>query len=533
MNHHAAALFHLKKIKSWKVDSSFIETGFTESYVCLTCRHGEGEIFLDQKRYKLQPGDCIFILPGRLVELRASGGDSLELVGLEFELLEEAAHTVEPNRMFRSMEEWQPEFVALSKQNARIVSKLILQLKDLADEALNYWRYDILLVFHKIIYQLHTGEQNIQSNQTDKAIEHTMLEMKEELSRGWTRDELAQMAGMSPWYYSHMFKRQAGVSPIRYLTNLRMQRARELLIGGMKLREACEEVGYSDESQFRRAFKAATGQLPSVFMRSQFERVATLSYSYTAHLLALDIMPIAAPVDCTREPHRTSYHPHIKHSLIRKRNPSMPMWKENVKILKEAKPQLIITDDLVPGEIMQELHQLAPTISIPWMEGTWKEQLRYIASILRLESRAKNWLKAYHKRADDTSKAVRLRIGEDRISILHLSLGNMVVYGNRNGGAVLYEDLKLDASYVTTDIAVCKAITLNTLTQFTGDRILLIIDQDEASLTLWSQLQQQAEWKGLKAVQNNLVYLLNEVPWLEYSPLAHRLILDEFLTLLD
>jgi len=527
MNQQSAGMFYLNGIKRRKAEGNFIENGFTESYICFACKSGIGELFLDQQRYVLQAGVCALLPPGKLMELRANEGHSLELIMIEFEMLKESLYSTSGKREFDPIQEWHPQYTVLSKQHARVVSKIIFELGSLAEKSAQLWSYDTLLLFHQMIFQLHKSEHNIQFVQSNAAIEHTIQQMKQHISKNWNRDELARMAGMSPWHYSHTFKRHTGESPIRFLANIRMTRAKELLIGGMRLREICEEIGYHDEAHFRRAFKEATGQLPSTFARSEFNRIATVSYSYTAHLLSLGINPIAAPIDPIREPHRLSYHNQIQYPLIRKRYLSMEKWRENARILKLAEPQLIICDDLVPHEMMQELHDIAPTIVIPWMEDNWKQQFLHIATILRREHRAEEWMHAYYQKAEEVGKAVRAKLNTHRLSIIHLMLGKIVVYGNRNGGAVLYQDLKLTAAHSVEDIIVCKAITINELQQYAGEHILLIIDEDEASSMLWQQLQQHDQWTALRAVQEQWVYRLHEVPWLEYSPLAHELILQQ------
>jgi peptide deformylase len=62
------------------------------------------------------------------------------------------------------------------------------------------------------------------------------------------------------------FVMNLGVSPVRYLTGLRMKRAVELLVGsGLSIREISLECGYDDEKYFSRVFKKRYGYPPSAF----------------------------------------------------------------------------------------------------------------------------------------------------------------------------------------------------------------------------------------------------------------------------
>ena len=63
-----------------------------------------------------------------------------------------------------------------------------------------------------------------------------------------------------------MFHEQTGTSPMRYLTDLRMSRARKLLAdSSLTVREIAVRVGYPDPFHFSRSFKNAVGVSPAQF----------------------------------------------------------------------------------------------------------------------------------------------------------------------------------------------------------------------------------------------------------------------------
>jgi two-component system response regulator YesN len=82
-----------------------------------------------------------------------------------------------------------------------------------------------------------------------------------------TINDIAKMVGMHPAYLSRAFKNVQGVSPMEYLTNLRIEKAKELILseGNLSVREISEIVGYSDQFYFSRMFKTITGKSPSDF----------------------------------------------------------------------------------------------------------------------------------------------------------------------------------------------------------------------------------------------------------------------------
>lgn len=79
--------------------------------------------------------------------------------------------------------------------------------------------------------------------------------------------ELAERFGFTPEYLGKIFKKYAGETPSKYLTKLRMNEAKRLLLGNpeIEIQKIGEMVGYKDAFYFSRAFKSYTGIQPSEF----------------------------------------------------------------------------------------------------------------------------------------------------------------------------------------------------------------------------------------------------------------------------
>lgn len=75
---------------------------------------------------------------------------------------------------------------------------------------------------------------------------------------------LARAVQLSDAHFSRSFKKSTGFSPSRYLTKLRMERARRLLREtDMPILEVALEVGYASPSHFAQVFRKEIGVLPS------------------------------------------------------------------------------------------------------------------------------------------------------------------------------------------------------------------------------------------------------------------------------
>jgi AraC family transcriptional regulator len=75
---------------------------------------------------------------------------------------------------------------------------------------------------------------------------------------------LADTAGMSPHYFSELFKQSVHFSPYQYVLRRRIEHARELLREpDVSVFEAAVRCGFSDQSQFTKLFRRVVGVTPT------------------------------------------------------------------------------------------------------------------------------------------------------------------------------------------------------------------------------------------------------------------------------
>lgn len=92
--------------------------------------------------------------------------------------------------------------------------------------------------------------------------------LAEEVSLG----VLAEEFHLSAQYISQLFKSDIGVNFLAYLTNIRIEQAKKLLLStALPITDVAERCGYADYRVFTKAFKKAEGSTPSQFRRDFLE----------------------------------------------------------------------------------------------------------------------------------------------------------------------------------------------------------------------------------------------------------------------
>jgi AraC-like DNA-binding protein len=78
---------------------------------------------------------------------------------------------------------------------------------------------------------------------------------------------------LSPSYLSSQFKSQEGISPLEYISNIRLQKSKELLVSTDKvIEQIAMECGYLSSSVYIRSFKKAEGTTPG-----EYKKIARLT----------------------------------------------------------------------------------------------------------------------------------------------------------------------------------------------------------------------------------------------------------------
>lgn len=344
--------------------------------------------------------------------------------------------------------------------------------------------------------------------------------------------QLAKMANISPKYFVDLFKKTYGISAMDYLTSVRINHAKRYLAESeARLRDIALKVGYKDEFYFSRKFKKEVGVSPSDFAKDARRHIAACSSSAIGQLLALDIVPAAAPLDPKWTPHyyyalRTKIRFHLHLTAPYDQVP----FEVNLGKLVQARPDAIIGTDQLTSMEIAKMNEIAPSLIVA-AQDHWRDQLQRIGRFLNREDKAGQWIRRYEQRVQSAREQIGKALGQqDKILTLRIYGRSIHNYKNRGMEEVLFRDLQLQSAS-PGGVPAGSPLTLEQLAELAPDRILVLVCPEASSRAFWLALQHSPEWRKLAAVKNRHVYPIASDPWCEYSAVAVTRMLDEALLL--
>jgi len=241
---------------------------FHEYYVIGFIEGGRRHLWCRDQEYDLSRGDLILFNPR----------DTHRCAPISGEILDYRAVNIPQDAMDRAVRD-----IAGSQYTARFTQPVVFQSEitqslaalynSIVDQAPRLEKEEAFyLLLEQILTEYSRPCGEAEKDAPDGKISMICDYLETHYDENVALSDLAEMAELSRSWLLHLFTRQTGVSPYRYLQSLRVQKAKELLEQGVAPVDAAAAAGFSDQSHFSRFFKDFIGLTPK-----QYQRIFTAS----------------------------------------------------------------------------------------------------------------------------------------------------------------------------------------------------------------------------------------------------------------
>lgn len=109
---------------------------------------------------------------------------------------------------------------------------------------------------------------NQNSPKSIQAVEAAIVLVQTRYMENITLESVAKELNFSPYYLSRLFKKSTEYTFSEFLTNYRIEKAKEFLAkGNMSIKEVTFAVGFNSQGYFAKIFKKYTGNSPSEYSK--------------------------------------------------------------------------------------------------------------------------------------------------------------------------------------------------------------------------------------------------------------------------
>jgi AraC-like DNA-binding protein len=234
-------------------------------YLMHTVMEGSGTFRCRDRMYELEPGDSFFILPGELHTYQADDADPWRYRWIAFRgtqaerWLQTAGISPERPIVFGGDE--------VPAKAAQAIERRFRSGDWTSDWEAEGW---LRLAFASWARTNRPdgppaqSRAGIAASQADRAARWLEAQLTQSVSIA----DMAKELGYHRTHLSKLFRKDRGMSPVRYLQKIRMERAKLLLHEPLTVEQVAASVGYADPLYFSKAFKKWVGCTPTDYRKT-------------------------------------------------------------------------------------------------------------------------------------------------------------------------------------------------------------------------------------------------------------------------
>jgi len=234
-----------------------IEEHSHEFYHYIYVVKGSGDIYIDGEIRKFKPKHLYLLSPGKVHSFHNNTNDNLVTIEIKFEVVNEEA-----KKRLSLLSE-------IMNMSETPVKRIFTNIKrEYTNKKFNYKKI-ITMNMNEVFAHLERVEKTkANDNKTDfnQELVKVMEYIDENLEKDITLQELANVLCLEKTYFLKKFKTAVGITPMAYIRNVRIEKAKEFLkYSDMNITQIAETVGFISVHHFSNCFSKYIGTSPSKF----------------------------------------------------------------------------------------------------------------------------------------------------------------------------------------------------------------------------------------------------------------------------
>lgn len=243
---------------------------FHDQYEILLSLSGDAEIFVTDRCYPLRSGSLI-LLPPAVLHRSVAAEKVYNRYVIRFSRKYAQALSTEQTNLLRCFESGRVCF-QLSKEQTERLCKLFEPCahpqSGYGADLIRDVSFINLLLAVEAITQMQTGRAD-ESRALQDNVAEILSYIPEHLTDDLSLGALSARFFLSKSHLCHLFKESTGFSPGEFIIKTRVMRARELLLDGVSVADACAQCGFQNYTHFIRTFRQTVGVSPGQYKKRE------------------------------------------------------------------------------------------------------------------------------------------------------------------------------------------------------------------------------------------------------------------------
>lgn len=187
----------------------------------------------------------------------------------------------------------------------------------------------------------------------------------------------------------------------------------------------------------------------------------------------------------------------------------------NLEEIAALQPDVIFASKTRHEEIYEKLKEIAPTIAIEELYD-FKGTVEYMGEALNKQDKADQILSDWDQRLEDFQAKAADKLGDEwpqNVSLINFRSDHARIYYDSFAGSILREAGFERPENQQEDVWGVKLTDKESITEMNADVFYVFMSEDQAIQDNYEDWTNHPLWQNLDAVQNDQVFMVDEVTW--------------------